>query len=60
VIVPGGPSLFLARYPPRLAIQITASPMLGDVVGRFLFLFTFRIKKTTEIDVHVSKGRSIV
>ena len=38
--VPGGPSLFLARYPPNLAIHVTASAMDGGTVGRSLFFVT--------------------
>ena len=31
--VPGGPSQFLAKYPPNLAINITASAIVGASVG---------------------------
>jgi hypothetical protein len=32
--VPGGPSFFLAKYPPSLAIDIGASAMEGGAAGR--------------------------
>ena len=36
--VPGGPSLFLAKYPPSLAIHTSASAMVGETAGGLRFL----------------------
>ena len=34
--VPGGPSIFLAKYPPSFAISISTSAIVGGVVDRVL------------------------